>query len=829
MVTSADQTSEETVACRAQSSALQQAIVLLVALLALCLTATSAWANGPDASGISLSTRLVPLDGNLVRVELTNDGLQAVNVQTRDTPFDTIHAHSLLIVERSLRAWSPLSRLPYIGRLAKREAPQAHEVLLLEPGETASAVVDVGANYQVDVAEPYRITLAHGWTAKAVDDYTSLSRQFGSTARTVMMLSPRLSETVARARTPSFDGCSTAQQSDIIAAADVAEDITNEAIDALVSIAGVERSTSPRYRTWFGTYEMSRYARVQDNLSSISDALAERTVNYVCGCSDVGVYAYVYPNRPYDVYLCPAFWRADIDGTDSRAGTIVHELSHFSAVAGTGDHRYSQSGAQQLAIESPALAIDNADSHEYFAENTPLIAMAGSGDLLEDSMPDDVQSLFAGEYVEGFVAAGATQTFRTSGVTRVRLDSISGDSDLTVWGNASRSMELCRSIASPPLSDHCDLSGEDVWIEVYGYSSAEFKLVVIGEGESLGTSIPLVDSAIDGDVLQGVVEQGELLAYAVNEGSVIVLDSLEGDADLYVFEGFEATRDRVVCVSSSVSSVGAVRDSCTADADGAHLAVVFGYRAASFELSVSGGDMTAPDIPGDPIEASDSDVARDDDSVAQFSGGAGGCSVGATAHAGAAGAGGALPMMWLLLMMLWMRRVSLSAPVPLSLLCGMMVMSSACSNSGQGGHSGAADPTPRVHVGLETAPRGADAGVITAWVENTSSSAVELLIWNTPFEQPLSADIFTVTRNGEPLPYQGRMVKRASPQPGDWLALSPGERLTVDVDLALAYGIEGAGDYRVALAPVSIGSSLRFNEGFRAHLVGGDMRFSVVD
>jgi len=40
-------------------------------------------------------------------------------------------------------------------------------------------------------------------------------------------------------------------------------------------------------------------------------------------------------------------------------------------VAGTRDYVYGQSDARSLAISNPAQAIANADSHEYFAENTP--------------------------------------------------------------------------------------------------------------------------------------------------------------------------------------------------------------------------------------------------------------------------------------------------------------------------------------------------------------------------------------------------------------------------------------------------------------------------
>ncbi|KAG9075865.1 hypothetical protein FRC06_009848 [Ceratobasidium sp. 370] len=51
-------------------------------------------------------------------------------------------------------------------------------------------------------------------------------------------------------------------------------------------------------------------------------------------------------------------------GTDSKAGTIVHEQSHFTVNGGTRDYAYGQSRAKSLAISNAALAIMNADSHE---------------------------------------------------------------------------------------------------------------------------------------------------------------------------------------------------------------------------------------------------------------------------------------------------------------------------------------------------------------------------------------------------------------------------------------------------------------------------------
>jgi peptidyl-Lys metalloendopeptidase len=60
-----------------------------------------------------------------------------------------------------------------------------------------------------------------------------------------------------------------------------------------------------------------------------------------------------------------------VTGTDSRAGTLIHEMSHFDVVTDTDDWAYGQAACKRLAKRSPTRALDNADSHEYFAENTP--------------------------------------------------------------------------------------------------------------------------------------------------------------------------------------------------------------------------------------------------------------------------------------------------------------------------------------------------------------------------------------------------------------------------------------------------------------------------
>ena len=68
------------------------------------------------------------------------------------------------------------------------------------------------------------------------------------------------------------------------------------------------------------------------------------------------------------IYICPGFWGLTKTGTDSRAGTLIHEASHFVLNGGTIDDVYGRDASRELARDYPMRAIHNADSYEYFAE-----------------------------------------------------------------------------------------------------------------------------------------------------------------------------------------------------------------------------------------------------------------------------------------------------------------------------------------------------------------------------------------------------------------------------------------------------------------------------
>jgi peptidyl-Lys metalloendopeptidase len=144
--------------------------------------------------------------------------------------------------------------------------------------------------------------------------------------------------------------------------------MTNNSVTYLNGTPG----SKPRYTTWFGAYSSSGWSTVKSHFAAVKDALDNKPLVVDCSCNK-SYYAYVYPTQPYKIYVCRAFWSAPMTGTDSKGGTLIHELTHFNVVAGTDDHAYGHSAAKSLALSNPTLARDNADSHEYFAENTPAL------------------------------------------------------------------------------------------------------------------------------------------------------------------------------------------------------------------------------------------------------------------------------------------------------------------------------------------------------------------------------------------------------------------------------------------------------------------------
>jgi len=241
---------------------------------------------------------------------------------------------------------------------------------VLAPGASKDVIHDLSAayNFTRTGAGDYSIEPSNLFTYVAAD---GTPKNFLATVEDAaeVKLSGTLAVSPVHDKRATFVGCLPARRIQINAAASSAQTYS---VRAYSYIRGISSRTL-RYTTWFGTYTSSRKSIVQDHFQRISSRQFS-SFTYDCStCTAPDTFAYVYPNQFGKIYLCGAFWRAPNTGTDSKAGTLVHESSHFTINGGTKDYVYGKPGCRNLAITNPSRAIFNADSHEYFAENTPAL------------------------------------------------------------------------------------------------------------------------------------------------------------------------------------------------------------------------------------------------------------------------------------------------------------------------------------------------------------------------------------------------------------------------------------------------------------------------
>jgi peptidyl-Lys metalloendopeptidase len=160
--------------------------------------------------------------------------------------------------------------------------------------------------------------------------------------------------------------CSAEQHSDLLEAVRAAHGYARDSERYLA------RPGTPgeRYRRWFGAPHPQRQGRLRVQFKRIADVLAGDQLSFNCRCEQ-DIFAWVDSDEPYLIHVCDKFWSARLLGTDSRAGTLIHEISHFEVVAGADDIAYDRGETRQLARRNPRSAVRNANNIEYFAENTP--------------------------------------------------------------------------------------------------------------------------------------------------------------------------------------------------------------------------------------------------------------------------------------------------------------------------------------------------------------------------------------------------------------------------------------------------------------------------
>jgi peptidyl-Lys metalloendopeptidase len=328
-----------------------------------------------------VQTRFAVVQDVKVILKFSNNGYETMGIYKWNLPENGLYDPIFEVTRNG-------DHVEYVGPLFKRSAPTADDVIYLAPGMTVSAVIKLSSVFDMTKTGNYMIQykMNAGQVLATIDN--ELKREimssnddqefvlqsapimvFAAGRRNLLIEAANEANAQTRAQTATYINCTPTQSNSIRTAINQAESYANSAVQYL----NAQSSGTTRYTAWFGQYSASNFMKLKSHFTKLQSTLKTKAVSFDCSCpaGNAMTYAYVYPNQHYKVYLCSAYWRAPMAGSDSQGGTIVHELAHFAVVAGTGDYAYGYANARPLAQSNPAKALMNSDSLQYFAENNP--------------------------------------------------------------------------------------------------------------------------------------------------------------------------------------------------------------------------------------------------------------------------------------------------------------------------------------------------------------------------------------------------------------------------------------------------------------------------
>ena len=321
----------------------------------------------------------------LVTFELQNAGSEPVYVLRRRTPLEGLRSNCLTVKASG-------AAVPYDGILVKRGPVQDSEYELVAPGKAATGTVDLSKAYQVSRPGKYEVdfqgsvkVLTHGeframkrGKSKGVShtdvEVRARKRTFrvkgargratiGEVNRSSSGEEPSLKKSSkkkkATPKPPKLVGGTAARKKAVKAAHTAGYKLITGAISTLANDAD--------YKEWFGKHTNGRFKIVKSVYTKSRDGMAGKTFTYKldggpdCEPGDVAYTSF----GSTTIWLCSGFWSLLSTGTDSQAGTVLHEHTH--AAADTEDYEYGQTDCRKLAKSAPNKAVDNADNFEYYA------------------------------------------------------------------------------------------------------------------------------------------------------------------------------------------------------------------------------------------------------------------------------------------------------------------------------------------------------------------------------------------------------------------------------------------------------------------------------
>jgi len=276
----------------------------------------------------------------------------------------------------------------YIGIAEKRRLVLS-DFFTLNPGQSTTVTLDLLKGYWFPVAGDYKIALSTTIRAyKGVIDLEELVKSsLSKFSYEVLFSDPIPVEVVALKPAPVWGpapsdnlqgpspkaNCNTTSANSIRTSGTNAISASKRGYDYLNS--GTCTTSKTYYIDWFGACDTTRYNKVKTNLNAVNGGL---NANYPVDCAgsscSSNTYAYVFPSdSTHTVYVCAVFWRVSSANCvmDSQPGTLIHEMSHFTNVAATGDVTYGITNCKNLAKSNPAQAITNADNYCFYTDSCP--------------------------------------------------------------------------------------------------------------------------------------------------------------------------------------------------------------------------------------------------------------------------------------------------------------------------------------------------------------------------------------------------------------------------------------------------------------------------
>ena len=145
---------------------------------------------------------------------------------------------------------------------------------------------------------------------------------------------------------------------------------------SLVTAAELNLSPAniPLFVQYFGQpANQKRIHRVEGTYEKIGAYLTHTITYHALNSNDCGeTVQFLIFNVSNNIWLGRCFFAAPLMGIDSKAGIVLHEVSHLAA--GTGDYSdTNEADAENLANTDPKKALKNANNYEYFAERSGFV------------------------------------------------------------------------------------------------------------------------------------------------------------------------------------------------------------------------------------------------------------------------------------------------------------------------------------------------------------------------------------------------------------------------------------------------------------------------